>query len=436
MIKDFAVENFLSFKDRQEISFEATADTMAEDNLIYKVVHPKTGVTTRILRVNVIYGANASGKTNILLALQEVFSMLITCKRDKSDGVRHIPFALHKDNRTRFEVSFFFNDIEYQYKIEYDSKIIYSESLRFNPNGAMSLFYKRDYDAEKNLPQISFGENAEVDTKAKKTIIENTFNNHTVLSTFDKVVFYAPLIEQLYNWINAEIYSDMNGNDANIVSKASDAIVDMMSDPIKRSFLFDYINTADFNIDDIQYEVRNIPLPEEVRGAIIANDDLTEEQKAQLVSGKRVINVNVEHSSDEEKFILPLTLESKGTLKTIEFSKKFYDIITSSSVFLNDEMGSAIHHELFVYFIQKFVVNEHKSQIIFTTHNQMLLDESFMRRDMVWFVQKDSKTMGSEIYSAADFRLHKNVSLLNAYKVGKFGAQPEVGSPFVNLDMQ
>ena len=191
MIKEFAVENFLSFKDRQEISFEATSDKTSEADLIYKIVHPVSGSVTRILRAAVIYGANASGKTNILCAMAKVFRMLLTPSQDKDDRLEINTFGLRKDCNSIFEINFFIDDIEYEYSVEF-SDIVYHEKLRFNPKGAMSLFYSREYDKEKDIPIVKFGDNADIDAATKKTIISNTYNNHTVLSTINKLSLFAP----------------------------------------------------------------------------------------------------------------------------------------------------------------------------------------------------------------------------------------------------
>lgn len=99
-----------------------------------------------------------------------------------------------------------------------------------------------------------------------------------------------------------------------------------------------------------------------------------------------------------------------------------------------DELDDSLHHDLLVYFLQTFLSNDSEAQLLFTVHDQLILTEDFMRRDMVWFTEKKEETASTEIFSADDFNLHKNASIFNAYKLGKLGAKPTVGSPFLNIN--
>ncbi|MFI3319453.1 MAG: AAA family ATPase [Rikenellaceae bacterium] len=431
MIKELTIENFLSFKERQEVSFEATSDKQSEESLVYKITHPQSGSVTRIMRMSFIYGANASGKTNLLLAIKSIFQLLSQHTDRKEERINYVPFAMRSGEPTKFEISFFIDNIEYQYQIEYNNSIILQEVMKFNPNGVMSSLYTRTYDAEKNIPTITFGDNAKIEAKAKKVIIENTFNNNTVISTFGKKSIYAPSIETIYNWAQRGLENSSRTPQVDIKEIAS-TIVHMLKDDSKRDFLIKYINAADFNINNIKFEEKDIEMPESFKSRIIEDDDLNEEQKSKLLNTK-AIKVEVEHTTDGQPFTLPLSLESNGTLKTMGLSDIIYKAMTCDEIFAIDEVDDALHYDLIAYILQVLLVNEHSSQLIFSTHNQRLLDEDFIRRDMVWFTEKNQTTASTEVYSAAEFKLHKNISLYNAYKVGKLGAIPELGSPFINI---
>ena len=107
MIKYFSVCNFLSFKDEQFISFEATPDKSSEEQLVYRIVHPKTGAVTRLLKMAAIYGANASGKTNLLKGIYDVWHKLFYAPNDKEDTVVYTPFALKLGETTSMKIGFF-----------------------------------------------------------------------------------------------------------------------------------------------------------------------------------------------------------------------------------------------------------------------------------------------------------------------------------------
>lgn len=98
---------------------------------------------------------------------------------------------------------------------------------------------------------------------------------------------------------------------------------------------------------------------------------------------------------------------------------------------LCDELENSLHYDLFTHIIKTFLVNSDRAQLIFSTHSLMLLDEDFIRRDMVNFASKN-ESGATEIYRAKDFGLHKEVSILNAYRAGKLGAKPQLGSIFID----
>lgn len=155
MIQDFSVENFLSFDSRQEISFDASNDNSSEAMLVVKVKHPKSGVETRLLRMCAIYGANASGKTNLLYAIEDIWNKLYTPFVSKDENILFRPFAVRKDDNTKMEVSFFINGIRYEYKVEYNGSEIVYELMEYNPNGVMSQFYERKHNYITNIPEIT-----------------------------------------------------------------------------------------------------------------------------------------------------------------------------------------------------------------------------------------------------------------------------------------
>ncbi len=101
MIQDFSVENFLSFDSRQELSFEASSDKTSEDSLIVKVRHPKTGLETRLLRMSAIYGANASGKTNLLYAIEDIWDKLYSPRSSKDERIVYRPFAFRNGENSK-----------------------------------------------------------------------------------------------------------------------------------------------------------------------------------------------------------------------------------------------------------------------------------------------------------------------------------------------
>lgn len=124
-------------------------------------------------------------------------------------------------------------------------------------------------------------------------------------------------------------------------------------------------------------------------------------------------------------------VESEGTNRMYGLSALLFTLIKNNQTLLCDELENSLHYDLFTHIIKTFLVNSDRAQLIFSTHSLMLLDEVFIRRDMVYFASKN-ESGATEIYRAKDFGLHKEVSILNAYRAGKLGAKPQLGSIFID----
>ena len=399
MILSFSVDNFLSFGSLQELSMEASSDNTSENSLVVKVKHPKTGSITRLLRMSVVYGANASGKTNLLYALADVWTKLYQPFASKDDRIDFRPFAMRNGENTTMEISFFIEGVRYDYSIEYNGEVIVRELLEFNPNGVSSLFYERKHNAEKNLPEISFGKNLGLDAKTASTIITNTLNNHSVLSTYNKISVEAPEFEKVLTYIRTSVLPANGGVGISGILRQA------IKDEPRKVFLLQAIQEADFNICDI-----------------VSRPNGSDEQK-----------IEFEHTYNAGHFTMPMETESAGTIQFVGKMNLLYDVLRNNRLLMVDELDDSLHHDLLVFFIQTFLSNESEAQLLFTVHDQLILSEDFMRRDMAWFTDKDRDTASTELFSADDFNLHKKASIFNAYKIGKLGARPNVGSPFLKL---
>lgn len=399
MIQDFSIDNFLSFGTRQEITFEASADNTSEANLVIRIKHPKSGAETRLLRMSAIYGANASGKTNLLCALADVWVKMYQPCSSKDEKIIYRPFAMRRGEDTEMSVSFFIRGVRYNYAIKYNESVVTYELLEFNPNGVMSLFYERKHNRENNLPEIVFGKNAELDSKTANIIATNTLPNHSVLSTYNKISIDAPSMGRVMTYVRDAILS------AQIRTGINELLKTTLDKKDRKEFLLHAVKEADFNITDI------VSRP----------------------WGKDESKIEFEHNYDNGRFSMPIESESAGTLSFVEKMDLIYDVIASGKFLMIDELDNSMHHDLLVYFIQTFLANESEAQLLFSVHDQLILTEDFMRRDMVWFTDKDKATASTDVFSADDFNLHKNASIFNAYKLRKLGGRPSVGSPFLTI---
>ncbi len=165
MIAEFSLENFLSIKSAQKISFEPSADTFMSDEYSYEV---KEGV--RLLKVGIIYGANASGKTNILNAIEFFKMLVLRMPKDRNEKTGVVPFMLDDTSRnemTKMSMVFYINQSKYILSFELDAKHIYSETLIVYDSIRPTKLYNRSYDASTDFTTIDFGVNLKMTKRAK-----------------------------------------------------------------------------------------------------------------------------------------------------------------------------------------------------------------------------------------------------------------------------
>lgn len=422
MIYSFSVENFLSIREKQTLSFAATPDKTKRDLLAVEV---KPGCYVNKLAV--FYGANASGKSNILYAMDAALKLMVKCCRKKSDVIPvYYPFALCKGMPTKFELTFFKDGIQYDYRVEYVATHIVNEELIYYPKRGKALFYKRKYTGENTRPDIEFGSTLKLYKDTKQSLREHTFNNHSVLGTFGKLSLNEDAIPfaELSNWVMTyvhDVYDDTKGR--NIVSD----LFRISQDPDKKEFYLQLLIKADFNIIDFSV-IDNIGKLSKESVELITQSGMNEDEKVAFL--KEVLFTN--HSEDGD-FDITARFQSLGTLRYVELLEFLYDMVTENHIYFLDEISNKLHYDLFVYYLELFLYNSDSSQLFFTTHNYLLLDEEFMRRDIVWLSEKSPETASTEYTRVSDMGLHKNLSLFNAYRIGKLGAKPDLGSPYLEL---
>ena len=425
MIRDFWVKNYLSIRDKQELNFLAKEQS---SELVTKVAD---GVF--LYKLGILYGSNASGKSNMLKALNEVFYILASPKSDASKKIYgSYPFALTKNDPIEMHVSFYANGIRYDYDVKFNENHILNEALYYYPNKSKSLFYERSFVGENIQADVKFGPSLKLQVKTQDSIRENTLNNHSVLSVCRKAALKEDIapFNNLHAWIMNN-YHDVDGDgQKNLV----DILKDAYNNPRKRKFYNTMLQKADLNIMGYRPIVEDNLIPAELR-EFFQKENFPEKMKEELLKPTVDSVAFVNHSVNGD-FEISLNWQSKGTQKYIRILDALYDMITGSHVYYLDELGEDLHNDLLYYYLNVFIFNSDKSQLIITSQETTLLSQDLINenRGVVWFVDKNKET-ASSVYSRGDsFGLHKNLSLYNSYRIGRLGAKPELGSIFINLD--
>lgn len=426
MILQFKVKNMLSIREEQVLDFTASSDKTYEEYTVVKIKN------VRISKIGVIYGPNASGKSNILKALVWlVYFVMQNRSRKIGVGTGLTPFLMDADSRNQpssFSLVFYIGDIRYEYTIDLDSKRIYKEELYYYPKNRRALFYERIWVEGKGNSTISFGALLGLSPLQKLFIESNCVANATVLSTYKNAnVEKNEAFDSVYTYFEETILP-MLDNRMDLVQFANDVV---RLDADCKKFICEMLTKADFNISDLYLK--------EEKGEVIVE---ALDQFKQIAQTLHLLESQDKSISQEELFFTHKTpfytgdlsnmVESDGTNRMYGLSALLFTLVRSNQILVCDELDNSLHYDLFNHIIKTFLVNSNRGQLIFSTHNLMLLDEEYIRRDMVHFANKN-ESGATEIYRAKNFGLHKEVSILNAYRAGKLGAKPQLGSIFIDV---
>jgi hypothetical protein len=424
MILELKIRNYLSFKDEVVFSFEATADDTLED---YYVTEVAPGV--RLLKMAMVYGANASGKSNLLKAFNFLKDFVENSPTQKDESTGFIPFKFNSEKQPPgyFELLFFIESKKYKYILELDENKVYSEELYYYPGTQPAAVFNRFLDRETQTSKINFGSKIKLSTTAKEQIEIKTLINTSVFAASSQLNLVFTELETVRQWFDNQVmdiidpYTELRGySDLHIEGNET-----------LKKWAIQFIKKADFNISDILYEEEIKKLPDDLV-ELFKHSPLPDEEKIRISKEKNIHiqNTIFEHTitKDEkkEKFKLPEDLQSRGTMRYYGLTAPFFNTIEKNGFLPIDEIGSALHPLLVMHFLREFLKRSKQAQLLFTTHNlSLLMEKDILRKDAIWFTEK-KRDGSSDLYSMADFNFRKELSFYNAYKQGKFGAIPVI----------
>lgn len=432
MIVNFSVQNFGSIKDKQTLSFEADKSTHLEDHYIITA----TG-GLRLLKLALIYGANASGKTTILKAMEFLREIVLEPAEKKTDSLEFNPFLFDSETPKQnsiISIDFIQNEVRYFYEVELNKNAISREELNFfNPNKAN--VFKRTTDIDKQFTEITFGSKIKKDKTFEKTLESNTLWNNTVLGGFLKTNIELKELKETTDWfkncLKPLIFTrtELEGYVTSRIDKTE----------IKKDLVVSILKKADFNISDILIQEEEKDLPDGFLEFIEKQLKTPDEKIKELKNKGKITSVNLEfeHTVNNKKYSLPFEFESQGTKRYYGFAGLLSLLIKDPVAFPIDELEASLHPELYIHFLLSFLINSKKSQIIATTHNrEILTNKDIFRNDAIWFTDK-SETCATELYSLSDFDssvVRDTSNIFNAYKTGKLGGTPNLGDYYINID--
>jgi AAA15 family ATPase/GTPase len=427
MIIDFSVRNFGSIKDEVTLSFEATNSKELED---YYILEPKKGL--RLLKIGLLYGANGSGKTTVISALNFLRSLAMKPSDDSTTALDFEPFLFDEDTpnlNTVFKLNFIQEETKYYYEVELNRRVIVSEILK----KGRSLIYSRHTDEKNQLSTLKFGSKTAtaINKNNKIKIDANTIINRTVIGAFIKINVEFTEVQKVSNWFK-DTLRPLVLPKTNLYSYISSKL----GSEIDKKSVIKSLQKADLKITDIterDSEKTSERLFNILKDKLdVAEDVLYKMKKEGKLNAKELIFT---HSVGNDKsYELPYKKESAGTQRYYQFSGLIDLMSKNEAIFCIDELESSLHPDLFKHFLLTFLTTVNKSQLIATTHNrELLISKDILRSDAIWFV--DKKDDGStDLYSLADFDtsiIRETSSIYNAYKIGKLGAKPNVNDSYL-----
>ena len=431
MIQEFQVQNFYSIRERQTISFVPTNDDRMRDQYVHEV-----GDGVELLKIGIVYGSNASGKTTLLNALSFFRSVMLDKPESKNEGMGYFPFLLDNHSRnehSQMQMIFWINREKYIMSLEFDSKRIYEESLIVYTSARPTTLYKRVYQSESDHTEVTFGAKSAIDKAAQRAIEGNTTNNCSVMAAFGQSNAPASKLNDVYEFFFSGLQNTLNPRDSLAFNVKNELRND--KDGKKKRFLLQLLKASDFNIVDMTLNENEESITPEMEKAI-NSAPIPEEAKIEMLKRGTIKHDDIlfRHTGEEGEYELHEGLESAGTHRFLGMSIVLYYVLHENNFIPVDEIETSIHYELLSYFIKLFLANsEGSSQLLMTTHDINLLNEDFIRRDVVWFTDK-SKEGATQVKRLSSLGLHKTMNPYNAYKQGKLVDLPFLGSIYLETE--
>lgn len=419
MLIDFKIKNFMSFRDESSFTMRANSDKAHTDNLI-DVDGEKYSKT------KIIYGANASGKTSLFLALDFVQGFINNSNRllDKMN-IPVKPYKFRKnysEEPSEFSISFIKDGLKYLYAFSCTQKAVISESLDIYYSAKPTRIFTRT-----NIRDYKFN----VDSKVQSDNATKNLDNKLFLVT-----------EATWNYDKVKPVVDFLLNDIFVIFNAEaqwriffDKIMQSGEYDEYREFCLSMLGSADVSIDDFSVETHSVKEMGEDRvngiKAYLRSMTKFSDEELNRVADTNVYSFttfhNVNDGESTSRYDLQLNEESLGTLHVFYMAPILYYVMKEGKTLLVDEIDSSLHPLLVEFIVKLFHdenINVNGAQLIANTHDTNLLDLDIFRRDEILFTERNYKTGATTMFPLSDFSPRTSENIERAYLLGRFGAIP------------
>lgn len=422
MLIEFKVANFRSIREEQRFSLVASN---SDKNLPQCVITPNlpglAGVN--LLKGAAIYGANASGKSNVLEAMGflEQFVLRSATKLQPGDPTGIVPFKLDSKSAldpSDFEITFVAEGTRYVFGMSLTEQRVVEEYLIAYPKGTPQRWYHRKFNKKAKTYEWAKPSSA---FKHDKSLVGKTRDNCLFLSVGPQ--FNHAQLLPVFNWFKANM---------RFLRLSADSVLtpgftaELITQAAHHDRILNLLRSADVGVDDALIKEEAVTLDE-------LKKNLPPSIMANLEAGGKLstiksVEINLSHKA-EGCGSVPLDFdneESVGTRRFFALVGPWTDILANGRTLFVDEIETSLHPNL-VRELLRLVFsskdNPNGAQVVFTTHNPILLDASLMRRDQIWFTEKTAAGT-THLYPLTDYRPRQDEALPKGYLAGRYGAIP------------
>ncbi len=411
MLLRFGVSNFRSINERQELSM--IADGSIKDSKEGLIEIDNNSLKETVLPAALIYGANASGKTSLIQAFETMCLFVMSCTNTQYIETIYDPFRLDdeiRDKPSSFDIDFIVDGIRYHYGFSISKSEVTEEYLYAFPQGKKRKLYER----RGNLEGIDFGSSL---GKKPRDIEQRTRKDVLFLTTAYQ--FNYPVFRDIWSWLIVTMQIPTNASERKTLER--------FFDPAIIPFL------RDIGTGIEEYRFVEIHDNIEVSKSQLVPTFRVREKSASILDIGYINNGKIQFGHKTKSEILEffdLEMESLGTRRIAILLVYALKAIKNGSPLFIDELDASLHTKLAEKIIQLFqnkATNPNGAQLIATTHDTNLLSSAHLRRDQIWFTEKNPE-QATQLYPLTDFNTRKEGNIEKGYLDGRYGAIPYGGS--------
>ncbi len=417
MLIEFSVTNYRSILERQTLNMAASPYFKELESLNTFITNQNDAVP-RLLRSTVLYGPNASGKSSLIKALLFVKRQVLYSQKESQAGdeIDVIPFKLTAESRaadSEFELIFVEQGVRYEYGFRCNYERVTEEWLFAYPLGRAQKWFHRVFDATTNKDAYKFSTSF-LGGRQRQMWAAQTRPNALFFST--AIQLNNEQLKPAFDWFKSRLRVIDS-----LQNFSSSYTLQCCSKDEDRKRVVEFMNSADLSITDIK-------LQETIFSADTLPTDLPAPIREELIksmAGRKLIEPRFFHkdANTQESIEFDENEESDGTRALFAFAGPWLDVLENERILVVDELDTSLHPLLVHHLVKRLHHEGTKAQLIFTTHDTTLLSQKLLRRDQVWFMEKDAQA-ATKLYPLSDFSPRDNEAVERGYLNGRYGGVP------------